>query len=49
MWKEELIAYFGIVSQNLAGGTEEEHEEARSSWLPGRDLKPASPEYVTRV
>jgi hypothetical protein len=31
MWRESVVAYFNALSQNLPGGTEENHEQLREA------------------
>jgi len=51
MWKETLEAYFEILSQNLAGGTEEYHvsQEITGLWIGNRprDLQDTKSKWLT--
>jgi hypothetical protein len=33
MWKEVVMAYFEVLSQNFPGGSERHHEKPLSGWL----------------
>jgi hypothetical protein len=45
MWKKRSWRNFEVLSQDLPGGTEENHENCRDS----RDLNPGPPEYESGV
>jgi hypothetical protein len=39
MWKEAIVAYFKVLSQNLPEVTEENHKNLnQDSWSQGRDF-----------
>jgi hypothetical protein len=50
MWKEAVVTYFEVLSQNLHGKIEEYHENlSHDSRIPGKDMNQGSSEYETGV
>jgi hypothetical protein len=45
-WKKAVVAYFKMLSQDLPGGAEKNHENISQDCRSlSQDLDPASPEY----
>jgi hypothetical protein len=32
VWKDEVMVYFKVLSQNFPGGSDENHDKPQSSW-----------------
>jgi len=48
MWKEAVVAYFKVLSQNLAGRTEAVTKNVnQGTWSPGRESDSGPPQQVT--
>jgi hypothetical protein len=47
--KEELMAWFKVLSWYLPRETKEKHEKPQDSWSPCQDLNPGPPEYKAGV
>jgi hypothetical protein len=50
VWKDAVVAYFKVLTQNLPGWTERNHEnQCQDIRSPGRDLNPGPAEYEAGV